>query len=94
MHIFKQLTFLWSVFAVASFGTILLYSYGWSLSSYYLWLSALGVLSCVLGYVVWAASDAKPRAAVFIAIGLLLGQWWFWEKILHQLLFRLSGFAY
>lgn len=92
MHV-TDLTFRWSAFAVASFATMMLHLFGWSLASYYLWLSALGIVCGVLGHLIWTASHARLRAAVFIAVGLLVGQWWFWQRAITQLFFQFSGFV-
>ena len=92
-HLYKQTAFPWCAFAIASFSTIAVYLFGWSLASYYLWLAILGVLSCMSAFYVWIASATKLRPAIFIGAGILVGQWWFWQKVLHQALFRISGFA-
>ena len=83
----------WGAFTVASLLAALVYVTCWSMKIYWVILSILGIASVVLAILVLKRSEFKIWAVAGVAIGLLIGQWWFMEFIATQILWSMKGFA-
>jgi hypothetical protein len=84
---------LWGPFACASCLTILASKTLWSTSSYYTYLSLLGVMSVLLAARLLFQTGTKVWPMAGVVTGLLVGQWWFVQSLINRLFFRFSGFA-
>lgn len=84
---------LWAPFVIASLGTAIVYSTGWSIKPYWVVLSVLGVVSVILAARVLVHTRFKAWSVVLILAGLVAGQWWFVESLVMQAWWTLRGFA-
>lgn len=84
---------LWGPFACASCLTILASKTLWNTSSYYTYLSLLGVVSVLLAARLLFQAGTKVRPMAGVITGLLVGQWWFVQSLINRAFFRFSGFA-
>lgn len=83
----------WSLFAIGTAVTWVVYMFMTSLGQYYEILSLLGVST--LGSGIWILKEHgwARSAIVTVLLGLLLGQWWFLEYSLASVLWTIHGFA-
>ena len=82
-----------ALFATASLLTLLVYATAWRTEAYWLLLSALGILSGVLGITVLAHTGLRWKPIVAVIFGLIIGQWWLIELAAVQLIWSSRGFA-
>jgi hypothetical protein len=86
-------TIAWSGFWASVAATWATYHFGWMLHTYFVWLSVAAVLSLALGlWVLWLV-HFRRAAVVLVVLGLLVGQWWFWQLLLIMTFWRIRGFA-
>ena len=81
------------LFAAASFLTLLIYATGWHTNGYWLLLSALGILSGVLGMMLLVHTGLRWKPLVAVILGLIIGQWWIIEFAAVQMIWSSRGFA-
>ncbi len=90
---FGSNTLVWGAFTVASLLTAIVYATLWSEKWYWVILSILGISSVVLAVMVLKRSGFIYWAVAGVALGLLIGQWWFVEFMAAQILWSVRGFA-
>jgi hypothetical protein len=69
------------------------YETAWAVKGYWLILAGLGVLAVICGVYVLKQTAFKLWAVIGVALGLLVGQWWFLFSAMTLLLWRWRGFA-
>lgn len=84
---------LWVPFVVASLSTVVVYVALWSVGWYWVLLSFLGVLCGFLAARILARSKQSRWSVWFVALGLVLGQWWVIEFVAMQVLWQIRGFG-
>ena len=83
----------WAPFAATVCITLLVRMTMWSSSYYYVMLSSCAILSLVLGmYALWRVG-IKPWSVALVVVGLIVGQWWFFEMALMFAFWKWRGFA-
>ena len=90
---FGSNTLVWVAFMVASLLTAIVYATLWSEKWYWVILSILGISSVVLAVMMLQRSGFMYWAVASVALGLLIGQWWFLEFMAAQILWSVRGFA-
>ena len=91
--ILKLLPVLWAFFIGTSLLTSIAYWTLWATSWYWTLLSILGVLSGILAAKILLLTGLKHRPIIGVAMGLLLGQWWFVVTLITQIFWSIGGFA-
>lgn len=89
----RSLVTLWAPFACACLLTFVAYKTLWATQWYWTFLSLLGVLSCLLAFRVLKKTGLKWWSIASVTIGLLMGQWWFVERLILRIFWQLNGFA-
>jgi len=84
---------IWGPFAASSLLTLLVYGTLWSEKWYWVCLSILGIICCVLAVRILIMTGLRAWPVVGIFFGLLIGQWWLVELIVVQILWYMGGFA-
>lgn len=83
----------WAAFAFASGLTALAREILVGSKWYYVFLAALLMLSVVLAARLLGQTGPKPVPIAVVAIGSLLGQWWFVETLVLRAFWTINGFA-
>ena len=86
-------TFSWLIFVACSTLTWLIYFFMTSFGRYYEVLPILGALTLGIGVWVLQENGWTHRAMSIVALGLLLGQWWFLEFGIASVLWTVHDFA-
>lgn len=84
---------IWAPFAIASALTFLVYRSLWALEWYWTVLSLLGGVCGILAIRILRQTGLHPWPILGVVVGLLVGQWWFIQTMVLQLLWRSNGFA-
>jgi hypothetical protein len=84
---------MWSAFIATTLITWIVYLNAWMTGSYFLFLVLLGIVAFSLAVMILIRTKFSWRIALFVALILLVGQWWMIEAIVAQLSFGRSGFA-
>lgn len=83
----------WAAFVLASGLTALAQESLVGSNLYYAFLAALMMLSVVLAARLLRQTTLKAVPITVVAIGLLLGQWWFVEALTLRAFWSVNGFA-
>jgi len=83
----------WGLFVCTSLLTVLAYKTFWAAERYYLFRSLLGIWNGFFAVMVLKRTDRKWGAVAGVAIGLVIGQWWFVENLVLRAFWRFGGFA-
>ena len=90
---FKSRIFLWLGFVTTSLLTWIVYDYLSYISFYVETLLVLAAIQVVLG--LWLLKTARFawRTVIFVVMGIIAGQWWFFLWGIVILNWRIRGFA-
>jgi hypothetical protein len=89
----KKTNLIWFVFWGASFATIVVYRFFWFLDSYWVCLAILGIINIFIASMIFRVYGVKSISISLVLLGLILGQWWFWEFIFVSIIWQLRGVA-
>ena len=85
--------FLWGPFLVISFLTLLV---SWKLTwidSYFWVLTVLGLLSAICAARVLRHTGLTLRSVAYVAVILVVGQWWLIQLVAVYIIWTIRGFA-
>lgn len=84
---------LWVAFWLTAVLTWVADSTLWMKEWYYIALSALGIVSLLIGVGIMAAKGRTRRSVILVVLGLVIGQWWLIEMLVVQTIWSIRGFA-
>jgi len=93
MLIIKKKLSLWIPFTITSLLTLYVYSYLWNTGLYWLLLISLGAVSLLLAGRIIKYERLQRLPLTLVIIGLIIGQWWFFELVFAKLIWTIKGFA-
>lgn len=89
----KSLLSIWLPFAATSLLTLLIYTTLWAIGSYWALLSIFGIFCGVFAARIIARTGLRWWPVVWVAVGLIIGQWWLIELMIMQLFWKSKGFG-
>lgn len=84
---------IWSLFALTSVLTPVVYKTAYALSAYSVVLSCLGIAAIVFAGLALRHTGLKAWSVAVVAGGLVIGQWWFIQIIVLQAFWNWRGFG-
>ena len=84
---------MWLCFWMGNAATWLAYRTLWMVGRYELILGMLSVVTSAVAVVVAIRSKFEKSTLALLGCGLLIGQWWFVQKILMRVYWTIGGFA-
>lgn len=89
----KAVSMMWATLVVLSALSVWVYMHAWSLDFYEVLLVTLGVASMLLAIGVVAISRPRVVSIPLATLAIVVGQWWFFERLAIYIVWMINGMA-